>query len=162
MAPTSIISASILTLIRRATPILAPTPTSISIPQAPPAYSISGTRTDDFSPVAIIGIVAAILLLVISVPLIAILLRRYERKRLCETVKSPGSSNASLASIREDHSLRSILVTKELSRSSVRMERIEERNEFGLKRPEKVYGSGGERERERAWSKTEVCGGEWK
>jgi hypothetical protein len=97
--------------------------------------------------------VIAIVGLLLAVPLIAILLRRYEKTRLRETPKSPGSSNISLRSIQEDHSLRSILVTKELSRSSMRMERVDS----GVRRPEEVHGNG--RERERGWSCTEVRGG---
>jgi hypothetical protein len=115
------------------------------------------SRSDGFSPGAIIGIVIAIVCLILSVPLIAVLLRRYEKTRLRETPKIPGSSSSdSLRSIREDHSLQSILVTKELSRSSVRMERIDS----GIRRPDEVYGGG--KERERAWSCTEVHGGEGK
>jgi hypothetical protein len=84
------------------------------------------------------------------------LLRRYEKTRLRETPKlsSPGSSDASLRSIQENQSLKSILVTRELSRSSMRMERVEA---GVVARPEECYGNG--RERERGWSCTEVRGG---
>ena len=47
----------------------------------------------------------------------------------------------------------SILVTKEVSRSSIRMERVDS----GIKRPDEVYENG--REREREWSCTEVRDG---
>lgn len=68
------------------------------------------------------------------------------------------SSSTSLGSIREDEdedhcSLQSILVTKELSRSSVRVERVGS----DIKRPDEVYEGG--KERERGWSCTEVRGG---
>jgi hypothetical protein len=136
---------------------MAPTPSTSGIPEAPPAMvSNAVSRSDGFSPGAIIGIVIAIVCLILSVPLIAVLLRRYEKTRLRETPKIPGSSSDSLRSIREDHSLQSILVTKELSRSSVRMERIDS----GIRRPDDVYGGG--KERERAWSCTEVHGGDGK
>ncbi|EUC28498.1 hypothetical protein COCCADRAFT_30261 [Bipolaris zeicola 26-R-13] len=134
---------------------MAPTPNTSNIPDAPPALSSNTpSRSDGFSPGAIIGIVIAIVFLILTVPLIAVCLRRYEKSRLRETPKSPSSSTASLRSVQEDHSLKSILVTKELSRSSVRMERADER----VRRPEEMYGGG--RERERAWSCTEVHGGE--
>jgi hypothetical protein len=133
---------------------MAPTPTPSFSPEAPPAIIPNvSSRSDGFSPGAIIGIVIAIVGLLLAVPLIAILLRRYEKTRLRETPKSPGSSNISLRSIQEDHSLRSILVTKELLRSSMRMERVDS----GVRRPEEVHGN--ERERERGWSCTEVRGG---
>lgn len=86
-------------------------------------------------------------------PIIAVLLRKYEKTRLRETPKLPGSSSDSLRSIEEGHSLKSIVVTKELSRSSVRMERVDS----GIRRPDEVYAVG--KERERAWSVTEVHAG---
>jgi hypothetical protein len=58
--------------------------------------------------------------------------------------------------------LSSILVTKELSRDSMRVGSV--RSGIGgvvggVQRPEEVHGGG--RERERGWSRTEVRGGEW-
>jgi hypothetical protein len=146
-------------------PTLQPTPLATIIPEAPPAIPNTSTHNDGFSPSAIIGIVVAIVFLLLVVPLIAILLRRYEKKRVRETPRSPGNSSASLRSVQEGdslrsvqegHSLRSILVTKELSRSSLRMERVDS----GVRTPENVYEGG--RERERGWSRTEVRGGEAK
>ena len=105
-----------------------PIPTTTLTPEAPPAIipiPNGSSRRDGFSPGAIIGIVIAIVCLLLLVPIIAILLRRYEKTRLRETPKlSPGSSGSdvSLRSVQENHSLKSILVTKELSRSSMRME----------------------------------------
>ncbi|KAI4652678.1 uncharacterized protein J4E79_008985 [Alternaria viburni] len=101
-----------------------PLPTHSLTPEAPPAIipiPNGSSRRDGFSPGAIIGIVIAIVCLLLLVPIIAILLRRYEKTRLRETPKlspgSPGSSDISLRSVQENHSLKSILVTKELSRS---------------------------------------------
>ncbi|EDU48687.1 hypothetical protein A1F94_005644 [Pyrenophora tritici-repentis] len=138
-----------------------PVYTDSVIPEAPPAtIPNAGSRSDGFSPAAIIGIVVAILFLLLLVPLIAILLRRYESTRLRETPKSSGSSLASLRSHSHSHSqeeqpnLGSILVTKELLRSSVRMERVDS----GINRPDQIYGNG--RDRTRGWSVTEVRGGE--
>lgn len=134
-------------------------PTASLLPEAPPAIipiPNASSRRDGFSPGAVIGIVIAIVCLLLAVPIIAILLRRYEKTRLRETPKlSPGSSDVSLRSVQENHSLKSILVTKELSRSSMRMERVDSGSE--VRRPEECYGHG--RERERGWSCTEVRGG---
>jgi hypothetical protein len=134
---------------------MAPTPVASNIPEAPPAMAPNTvSRSDGFSPGAIIGIVIAIVCLILAVPLIAVLLRKYEKTRLRETPKLPGSSSGdSLRSIEEGHSLKSIIVTKELSRSSVRMERVDS----GIRRPDDVYAVG--KERERAWSVTEVHAG---
>jgi hypothetical protein len=149
MAPTTIRPPVLSNLIIRSAS------TITSIPEAPPASIPNPSiHSDGFSPGAIIGIVVAIVFLLLAVPLIAILLRRYDKKRVRETPRSPRSSNASLRSIQEGHSLRSILVTKELSRSSLRMER----SDSGVQTPENVYR--GDRERERGWSRTEVRGGE--
>ncbi|KAI4630091.1 hypothetical protein J4E80_001024 [Alternaria sp. BMP 0032] len=139
-----------------------PLPTTTLTPEAPPAIipiPNGSSRRDGFSPGAIIGIVIAIVCLLLLVPIIAILLRRYEKTRLRETPKlSPGSSSdISLRSVQENHSLKSILVTKELSRSSMRMEMKRVDSGSGVRRPEDVYGQG--RERERGWSCTEVRGG---
>ncbi|RMZ71390.1 hypothetical protein GMOD_00005943 [Pyrenophora seminiperda CCB06] len=137
------------------------TTTITAIPEAPPAaIPKAESRSDGFSPGAIIGIVCAILFLLLLVPLIAILLRRYEKTQLRETPKSSGSSRASLRSHSHSHSLEaphlgSILVTKELLRSSVRMERVDSSM---ISRPEQVHGNGG-RERERGWTVTGVQGG---
>ncbi|EOA87493.1 hypothetical protein ACJQWK_10115 [Exserohilum turcicum] len=136
---------------------MAPTPSTSDIPQAPPADLANiSSHNDGFSPGAIIGIVIAIVCLLLVVPLIAVLLRRYEKSRLRETPRIPDNSDASLRSIGENHSLQRILVTKELLRSSIRMERIDS----GLRRPDEVYGGG--REREESWSHTDVQGGSWK
>jgi hypothetical protein len=140
---------------------MAPTPIPSSIPDAPPAITSlpnANSRSDGFSPGAIIGIVIAIVCLLLAVPVIAILLRRYEKTRLRETPKlGPGSCDVSLRSIQENHSLKSILVTKELSRSSMRVERVD--SGAGVRRPEDCYGGGNGRGREREWSCTEVRGG---
>lgn len=90
------------------------------------------------------------MVLLLCVPLIAICLRRYERKRCKEMVKDSGSRGSSRGSdgldkLEEGQSLRSILVTRELQRSSVR-----------LARPEKAYVEG------RGWSEAEVSGGGWR
>ncbi|CAE7020287.1 hypothetical protein PTTW11_03040 [Pyrenophora teres f. teres] len=134
-----------------------PAYTDFAIPEAPPAtIPNAGSRTDGFSPGAIIGIVVAIIFLLLLVPLIAILLRRYESTRLRETPKSSGSSLASLRShSQEEPNLGSILVTKELLRSSVRMERVDS----GINRPDQVYVN--ERDRPKGWNVTEVRGGEF-
>lgn len=133
---------------------MAPTPIQSNVPEAPPAMAPNTvSRSDGFSPGAIIGIVIAIVCLILAVPLIAVLLRKYEKTRLRETPKLHGSSSDSLRSICEGHSLKSIVVTKELSRSSVRMERVDS----GIRRPDEVYAVG--KERERAWSVTEVHAG---
>ncbi|KAF1831891.1 hypothetical protein BDW02DRAFT_470284, partial [Decorospora gaudefroyi] len=129
-----------------------PTPTTTAIPEAPLAIIPNASPNDGFSPAALIGIIIAVVVLVLCVPLIAILLRRYEKTRVRETPNSPASSQSS---IREDHSLRSILVTKELSRSSLRMDL--ERVDSGVRRPEEVYANG--MGRDRGWSRTEVRGG---
>lgn len=125
-----------------------------SLPAAPTAAS----QSDGWSPLAIIGIVSAIMVLLLCVPLIAICLRRYERKRCKEMVQGPngsaftsfgdrGSSRGSdgLEKLEEGQSLRSILVTRELQRSSVR-----------LARPEKALVEG------RGWSEAEVRGSGWR
>lgn len=137
---------------------MASTPSTSNIPEAPPAITPNAvSRSDDFSPGAIIGIVIAIVCLILAVPIIAVLLRKYEKTRLRETPKISGSrSSDSLRSIEEGHSLKNIVVTKELLRSSVRLERVDS----GIRRPDEVYGGG--RERERAWSFAEVHGGEGK
>ena len=133
-----------------------PTYTDAAIPEAPPAtIPKTGSGSDGFSPGAIVGIVLAVIFLLLLVPLIAMLLRRYEKTRLRETPKSSGSSHASLRShSQEEQNLGCILVTKELLRSSVRMERVDS----GINRPDEIYGNG--RERTRGWSVTEVRGGE--
>jgi hypothetical protein len=61
-----------------------------------------------------------------------------------------GKQGSSKSSVREDQSLRSILVTREVLRSSLRVE------EEGVRKPEEVYM------REREWSRTEVRGGSWR
>lgn len=133
---------------------MAPTPIASNIPEAPPAMAPNSvSRSDGFSPGAIIGIVIAVVCLILAVPLIAVLLRKYEKTRLRETPKLPGSSSDSLRSIGEGYSLKSIVVTKELSRSSVRMDRVDS----SIKRPDEVYAAG--KERERAWSVTEIHAG---
>ena len=135
-----------------------PAYTNTIVPEAPPAtVPKAGSRSDGFSPGAIIGIVIAIVFLLLLVPLIAILLRRYEKTRLRETPKSSGSSNVSLRShSQEEPNLGRILVTKELLRSSVRMERVDS----GINKPDQIYGNG--RDRLRGWSITEVRGGDFK
>lgn len=134
-----------------------PPASTTAFPEAPPAaIPDAGTRVDGFSPGAIMGIVVAIIFLLLLVPLVAILLRRYESTRLRETPKSPQSSSGSLHSTREEPDPGTILVTKELVRSSVRMERVDS----AVKRPDDVYVN--ERERGRGWSVTEVRGGDYK
>lgn len=150
MAPTATISISPspTSTVLSGTTISAITST---VPQAPPAGSIyTSSDSDKWSPSAIIGIVAAIVLLCLCVPLIAIILRRCQKKRLTETISSSASTKASsLRSIKEDQSLKSILVTRELQRSSLRV--VE-----GVGAPEKALVQ------DRGWSRTEVRGGEWK
>jgi flagellar biosynthesis/type III secretory pathway M-ring protein FliF/YscJ len=130
---------------------------SSSIPQAPPATSsYTSSNNSGWSPSAIIGIVAAIVLILIMVPLIAIILRRYERKRCLEMLPKDGPSprlGSSNSSVREDQSLKSILVTREVQRSSLR---VAGRAEDGVKRPEEAHMS------ESGWSRTEVRGGDWR
>jgi flagellar biosynthesis/type III secretory pathway M-ring protein FliF/YscJ len=123
-----------------------------SIPQAPPAAGSWGPpAAQGWSPSAIIGIVAAIVIILVLVPLIAIILRRYERKRCLEMLPdaAAGGLDSSKSSVREDQSLKSILVTKEVSRSSLRMAP-------GLSKPEEAHTHG------RGWSQTEVRGGDWR
>jgi hypothetical protein len=117
-----------------------------STPQAPPATG--RPSNDGFSPAAIIGVVAAIVILLILVPLVAVILRRYERKRCMEMLPDSASTRAgsSKSSVREDQSLRSIMVTKEVQRSSIKVD-------SRIKRPEEAYAH------ERGWSRTEVRGG---
>lgn len=124
--------------------------TTTPLPQAPTA-AYTRSSDDGWSPTAIIGIVAAVVLLLVAVPLIAIILRRYERKRLRETPKDSVSSGfgSSSNSVGEGQSLRSILVTRELQRTSVKLAE-------GVDRPEPAYMHG------REWSRTEVRGGDWK
>jgi hypothetical protein len=122
-----------------------------SIPQAPPATpSNTSSSKDGWSPSAIIAIVAAVVLILAMVPLIAIILRRYEKKRCLEMLPKDGTSprtGSSHSSTREDSSLKSILVTREVQRSSLKMAP-------GLKRPEEAHTH------ERGWSHTEVRGGD--
>lgn len=122
-----------------------------SIPQAPPASDLHTSESSDgWSPSAIIGIVAAVVLILIMVPLIAIILRRYERKRCLEMLPKDSISprlGSSHSSTREDSSLKSIMVTREVQRSSLRMVP-------GVRRPEDAHTS------ERGWSHTEVRGGD--
>jgi hypothetical protein len=127
------------------------TSTPTDLPQAPPAQSVWGASRDDgWSPSAIIGIVAAVIIILVLVPLIAIILRRYERKRCLEMLPdaASGGLRSSKSSVREDQSLKSILVTREVQRSSLRMAPA-------LTRPEEAHTHG------RGWSRTEVRGGEW-
>ncbi|KAF1847268.1 uncharacterized protein K460DRAFT_363366 [Cucurbitaria berberidis CBS 394.84] len=153
MSSTTALPTSFITLIARATST--PTPniqqTATSIPQAPPAQYPGAANNDGWSPAAIIGIVAAIVILLLLVPLIAILLRRYERNRLCETVKDSNSSRlgSSKSSVGEGQSLRSILVTRELQRTSLRLA-------LGVDKPEPAHVH------DRGWSRTEVKGGNGK
>lgn len=125
-----------------------------SIPQAgpaPPAPAASTSSNDGWSPLAIIGIVAAIVIILVLVPLIAIILRRYERKRCLEMLPDGASAEmaSSKSSVREDQSLKSILVTKEVLRSSLRMSPT-------VSKPEEAHTHG------RGWSQTEVRGGDWR
>jgi hypothetical protein len=121
---------------------------STSVPEAPPVAK-GPSNADGFSPAAIIAIVAAIVVILVFVPLVAIIIRRYERKRCLEmhldTIS--GRLGSSGSSVREDHSLKSILVTKEVQRSSLRMS-------GGMRRPEQAHMN------ERGWSRTEVRGGD--
>lgn len=122
--------------------------TSTSVPQAPSAWG--GSPSDGFSPAAIIGIVAAIVILLVLIPLVAVLLRRYERKRCVEMLPDsaslrPGTSDSSV----REHSLKSIMVTREVQRSSVKIEE-------NLRIPEEAHTHA------RGWSRTEVRGGDWK
>jgi hypothetical protein len=128
------------------------TSTSTALPQAPPALGVWGASTNDgWSPSAIIGIVAAVVIILVLVPLIAIILRRYERKRCLEMLPdgSSGGLGSSKSSVREDQSLKSILVTKEVLRSSLRMTP-------SLTKPDEAHTHG------RVWSQTEVRGGDWR
>ncbi|KAF1921644.1 hypothetical protein BDU57DRAFT_510564 [Ampelomyces quisqualis] len=116
---------------------------------APPAPTASSN--DGWSPSAIIFIVAAIVIIVISVPLITIIIRRYKRKRCFEVVSevNPNGLDSSQSSVRKDQSLKSILVTHELQRSSLRVS-------LSGKKPEEPDVD------ERAWSQTEIRGGDWR
>ncbi|KAH7377874.1 hypothetical protein BKA66DRAFT_571897 [Pyrenochaeta sp. MPI-SDFR-AT-0127] len=155
LRPTSFVT-SIVRTTSTSTPVATSSPISTtnqsitSSPQAPTA-AYTWDSNDGWSPAAIIGIVAAAVLLLVAVPLVAVILRRYERKRLRETAKDSGSSSlgSSKSSIREGQSLRSILVTRELQRTSVKLAE-------GVDRPEQAHMSG------RGWSRTEVRGGDWK
>ena len=121
-----------------------------TVPAAPPAAPpASSFKEDGWSPLAIIGIVASIMVILLCVPLIAICLRRYERKRCKEMVKDSGNGGSSrgsddLSRLQEGQSLKSILVTKELQRTSLK-----------LSKPEEAYLNG------RGWSKAEVRGNGW-
>lgn len=147
MAPWKAYAANLVTIVRKSPQTSVPT----TVPQAPPVSTrYAASSADGWSPSAIIGIVAAIVLLLLCVPLIAILLRRYERKRLRETPKESFSSHASLAeSVREDQSLRSILVTRELQRSSFKLAEV-------VDRPASAHVQ------DRGWSQIKVQGGDWK
>lgn len=123
-----------------------------SIPQAPSAAPSSTTSTKDgWSPLAIIGIVAAIVIILVLVPLIAIILRRYERKRCLEMLPDAASAElgSSKCSVREDQSLKSIMVTREVLRSSLRMSPT-------VTKPEEAHTH------VRGWSQTEVRGADWR
>jgi hypothetical protein len=123
-----------------------------SIPQAPPAAPTASTSSNDgWSPLAIIGIIAAIVIILVMVPLIAIILRRYERKRCLEMLPDGASAEmaSSKSSVREDQSLKSILVTKEVLRSSLRMSPT-------VAKPDEAHAH------VRGWSQTEVRGGDWR
>jgi hypothetical protein len=125
--------------------------TTTSLPQAPSASgSWSISANDGWSPLAIIGIVAAIVIVLVLVPLIAIVLRRYERKRCMEMLPDTPSDGlgSSKSSVREDRSLKTILVTKEVQRSSLKMVPT-------LRKPKEVHTHG------RGWSRTEIRGGTW-
>src|SRR4051812_45554839 len=90
-------------------------------PQAPPVGGGWGAPANDgWSPAAIIGIVAAIMSIMVLIPFIALLLRKNERKRCREVLSksTPGGLQSSKNSVREEQSLKSILVTKEVQRSS--------------------------------------------
>ena len=120
--------------------------TSTSLPAAPLARS---SDSDGWSPLAIIGIVASIVVLLLCVPLIAICLRRYEGKRCKEMVKDSGSRGSSrgsdgLGHLQEGQSLRNIMVTRELQRVSLKLSKLEEAH---------VHGRG--------WTEAEVQGGAW-
>jgi hypothetical protein len=121
--------------------------TTRDTPQAPSAAGPSGRSSiDGWTPSSIIAIVAAIVVVLSLVPLIAILLRRYERKRCLEMLpEASGGLESSKSSVREDQSLKSILVTMEVQRSSLRV----------VARPEEVYVAA----HGRGWSRTEVRGG---
>ncbi|KAL5113561.1 hypothetical protein ACEQ8H_008570 [Pleosporales sp. CAS-2024a] len=110
-----------------------------TIPQAPSAVdSSSSARSHGWSRSAIIGIVAAVIVIVIMVPLMTVILRRYERKHSVEMLAQDGVSSrlgsSSTSSVREDQSLKSIIVTREVQRSSLRMARE-------LKRPGDVWNA---------------------
>jgi hypothetical protein len=145
MAPTFAHRAQATNLIKRDFAI------STSIPQAPPAAGSWGASPNEgWTPTAIIGIVAAIIVILVLVPLIAIILRRYERKRCLEMLPdtASGRPGSSKSSVREDQSLKSILVTREVLRSSLKVVP-------GLAKPEEAHTHG------RGWSRTEVRGGNW-
>ena len=118
-----------------------------------PAPSVlpASDNSSAWTPLAIIGIVTSIIVLLLCIPLIAICMRRYERKRCKETFKatsgSRGSSRGSdgASQMEEGQSLKSIMVTRELQRSSLK-----------VTKPEVAYTGG----QERGWSSVEVRGGD--
>lgn len=125
---------------------------SRSIPQEPQAAPSAATSPNDgWSPLAIIGIVAAIVFILGLVPFIAVILRRYERKRCLEMLPDSASAEmgSSKSSVREDQSLKSIMVTREVLRSSLRMSP-------SVTKPEEAHTH------VRGWSQTEVRGGDWR
>jgi hypothetical protein len=121
-----------------------------SIPQAPSATDSHALSSNDgWSPSAIIGIVAAIILILAMVPLIAFILRRNEKKGCVEMVSKDCPSlrlESSHSSTMEESNLKNIMVTREVQRSSLRVA-------SELKRPEQVYTH------QRGWSHIEVRGG---
>ncbi|KAI8931849.1 hypothetical protein NX059_010755 [Plenodomus lindquistii] len=119
-----------------------------SPPPFPIAPSIrpSTQPSSGFSPTAILCIVAAIVVILLCVPLIALTLRRYERKRLIETM--PKEIHSISDSVREEQSLKSILVTRELQRESVR---VSVDADGGVEKPGRVYSGG--------WKGAELRGG---
>lgn len=119
----------------------------------PPAPSVlpAPHNSSAWTPLAIIGIVTSIIILLLCIPLIAICMRRYERKRCKETFKAPSGSRGSsrgsdgVSQLEEGQSLKSIMVTRELQRSSLK-----------VTKPEVAYSGG----QGRGWSSVEVRGGD--
>ncbi|KAH8722472.1 hypothetical protein GQ44DRAFT_622639 [Phaeosphaeriaceae sp. PMI808] len=120
-----------------------------SLPEAPTAAGSSAAAPNDgFTPSAVIGIVTAVVGLLVLVPLIVVIIRRYERKRCHEMLPDSASLGSSKRSVEEHQSLKSILVTKEVQRSSVRVS-------AGVTKPPEAHTH------EREWSQTSVRGGHW-
>ncbi|KAF2126408.1 hypothetical protein P153DRAFT_258855, partial [Dothidotthia symphoricarpi CBS 119687] len=113
------------------------------IPEAPPASSPWHSNGQSWSPLAIIGIVAAVVFLLMCIPIIALLLRRFESRRCREMPKPTHGFESKEGSVKDSESWKSILVTREMQRVSLKLTKLEE-----------VHLQG------RGWTKAEVRGGE--